>query len=274
MAMTPQRIVCLTAETAEVLYMLGAADRVVGVSCFAPPPPDGVKRPIVSVFTTFRYEVIEALEPDLVLAFSDLQIEAVQELGKRGYNVLLTNARTLDQVMDSIMLLGRIVDQPHATQQLIEQLQSQLEAARHEADACDARPIIYFEEWDKPMITGIAWVRELIEAVGGRDAFPELSDKPTASQRIISPEAVIERQPDIIIASWCGKRARLDHICNRPGWDALPAVREGAVHEVEAAHCLRPGPTLITEGLPRFQAIVRHWRNGRSLGAAPRQPAG
>lgn len=260
MSFTPQRIVCLTAETAEVLYALGAGDRVVGVSSFAPTAPDGRKRPVVSVFTTFYYDVIDSLEPDLVLAFSDLQAEATRELGTRGHNVLLTNARTLGQVMATIATLGRLVDRAAAAERFIARLQAQLEAARNEAAQAPVRPTIYFEEWDDPMITGIAWVRELIEAAGGRDAFPELADRPTATQRIVTPEQVLERQPQIIVASWCGKRARLDRIQARSGWDALPAVRAGAVHEIDAAHCLRPGPTLFTEGLPRLQSIVRQWR--------------
>lgn len=256
----PRRIVCLTAETAEMLYALGAADRVVGVSCYAPQAPDKVARPVVSVFTTFRYEVIDSLEPDLILAFSDLQADAARELGQRGHNVVLTNARTINEVMDTLMLLGRIVDRADTAAEFVSELQAQLDAARREAEQWTHRPTVYFEEWNDPLITGIAWVRELIEAAGGRDAFAELSDRPTASQRIISPETVIERQPEIIIASWCGKRARLDHIRARPGWDALPAVRDGAVHEIAAAHCLRPGPTLITEGLPRFQRVIHQWR--------------
>lgn len=260
----PRRIVCLTAETAELLYQIGAADRVVGVSCFAPPPPDGLKRPVVSVFTTFRYDVIASLKPDLVLAFSDLQLEAVQELGRRGFPVYLTNQRTIDQTLDTMALLGRLVGCERAATALLEPLRARLEAARREAEQSAHRPSIYFEEWDDPMITGIRWASELIHAAGGRDAFAELSDRPTAGQRIIEPEAVIERRPDIIIASWCGKRARLDHICARPGWGVIPAVRDGAVHEVPAAQCLRPGLGLITEALPRFGAIVRRWQASRA----------
>ncbi|MFW6061074.1 MAG: cobalamin-binding protein [Phycisphaeraceae bacterium] len=267
MATIPRRIVCLTAETAEVLYRIGAADRVVGVSCYAPPPPDGVKRPVVSVFTTFRYEVIESLKPDLVLAFSDLQIEAVRELSARGYPVFLTNPRTLDEVLATIVMVGQLVDCADAARGLADQLQTKLDAARREAEA-QSSPTIYFEEWDDPLITGIAWVGELIEAVGARDAFAELRDRPSAAQRIITPDDVLQRRPNIIIASWCGKRARLDRICARPGWHDLPAVRDGAVHELDAADVLRPGPGLFTEGLPRLQAIVRQWR-GRCAAASP-----
>lgn len=260
MVQFPRRIVCLTAETAELLYRIGAADRVVGVSCFAPSPPDGIERPVVSVFTTFHYQMIAALDPDLVLAFCDLQAQAVVELARRGIPTYLSNQRTIDQAMETMLLLGRLVGCEPAATALIEPLQAQLGAARREARQRRHRPVVYFEEWDDPLITGIRWVSELIEAAGGRDAFGDLSRRPSATQRIIAPETVIERRPDIIIASWCGKRARLDRICRRPGWNALPAVRDGAVHEVPAAQCLRPGIGLITEALPRFRQIISQWR--------------
>ena len=256
----PKRIVCLTPETTEFLYRIGAADRVVGVSSLAAPAPDGVERPVVSAFTTFRYELIESLEPDLILAFSDLQADAARELGQKGYPVFLTNQRTITETLDTMLMLGRLVGQEEAARELIGELQGQLDAARNEADQYSARPVVYFEEWFDPLITGIHWAGELIEAAGGRDAFPELAKLPSATLRIVAPEAVIERQPDIIIASWCGKPVRFDHILGRPGWDRIPAIQNGALHEVDSAHCLQPGLRLFTEGLPRFQAIVRQWR--------------
>jgi len=258
----PRRIVCLTPETAAFLYALGAADRVVGVSAFAPDPPDGVARPVVSVFTTFRIEAIVALEPDLVIAFSDLQMEAVAALARRGIPVHLTNQRTLGQVLETMRLIGRMVGCEREAAGVLAPLGEALAAARREAAEAQARPVVYFEEWDDPMITGIGWVSELIEAAGGREAFPELAGRAEAEDRIIEPGAVLERAPDIIIASWCGKRARLDRIAARPGWDALPAVRAGRVHEVASGVCLRPGVNLIAEALPRFRRIVAAWRDG------------
>lgn len=260
----PRRIVCLTPETADVLYRIGAAEYVVGVSCFAPPAPDGRKRPIVSVFTTVKYEDIDALKPDLVLAFSDLQADVVRELGRRGHNVLLTNQRTLAEVFQMMAMVGALVDKAQATQRLIDALRSDLVAAQREADADgEDPPVIYFEEWDDPLITGIGWVSEMIEAAGGRDAFGELRNRPTASQRIVEPAAVAERRPDIILASWCGKRVKRHVIRARLGWHAIPAVRDNEVHEIRSAHCLQPGRLLIAEGLPRIRAIVREWHQRR-----------
>ena len=265
----PRRIVCLTAETADLLYRLGAGDLVVGVSGYTVFPPEARRKPFVSAFTTIRYGVIESLEPDLVLGFSDLQADAARELGRRGYPVLLTNQRTLDEVFETLVLIGRIVGKGREADTLVAALERQLDAAR-KGSAGQPRPRVYFEEWDDPLITGIPWVSDLIEAAGGEEVFPEFRDCSTASQRVVQPEAVSERAPDIIIASWCGRRANLAGIRSRPGWSAIPAIRDDQVYELKSAYCLQPGPALITEGLPRFCAIIRRQRGRPAGNSAPR----
>jgi len=261
MAWGPRRIVCLTAETVDMLYRLGAGDRVVGVSGFTVFPPEARKKPFASAFTTIRYDVIEKLQPDLILGFSNLQADAARELGRRGYSILLTNQRTLEETFETLMMIGRIVDKAPEAETLVADLRRQLAAARAHSDESTRRPTIYFEEWDAPLISGISWVSELIEAAGGKDAFPEFRRCASAPQRVVQPETVIARRPDIIIASWCGKKARLDVIRARPGWEAIPAIRDRAMHEIKSTYCLQPGPVLITEGLPRFCAIIDAWQS-------------
>lgn len=252
----PRRIVCLTPETADILYRLGVEDRVVGVSSLAPPAPSGKKKPVVSQFTTFRYQVIESLQPDLIIGFSDLQAEAASALGKKGYSVLLTNQRTLHGVLDVILLLARIVRKEERGRELAGKLQGRLEACRASVGQLDKRPTVYFEEWDEPLITGLGWIGELIEAVGGRDAFAELGDRPSATQRIIAPEEVARRNPDIIIASWCGRPVKLDAIASRVGWEGISAVKNSSIYEMPGICCLQPGPVLFTDALDRFREII------------------
>lgn len=253
----PRRIVCLSAETADVLYRLGAGDLVVGVSGYTTVPPEARRKPIVSAFTTIRYDAIEALQPDLILGFSDLQAEALRVLGERGHPVLLTNQRTLLEMFDTIALIGRIVNRGPAAESLVARLRKDLDRVRENSRGWTCRPRVYFEEWGDPLITGISWVGELVEAAGGEDAFPEMKPLRSAPQRVIRPETVVQRAPDIIIASWCGRKVKLEAIRSRPGWQDVPAVRHGRIYEVKSAYCLQPGPVLITEGLPRFHAIFR-----------------
>ncbi len=272
MPQSPRRIVCLSAETVDTLYRLGAGDQVVGVSGFTTTPPEARKKPFVSAFTTIRYDVIESLKPDLIIGFSDLQSDALRELGRRGYQVLLTNQRTLRETFDTILLLGRIVEHAPEAERLVADLERQLDEARASARRLARRPKVYFEEWDEPLISAIAWVSELIEAAGGDDIFPALRRCANASERIVQPETVIERAPEIIIVSWCGKKADLDAIRARPGWQATPAVRANSVYALDSAYCLQPGPMLITEGLPRLCAIMQEWE--RTQRAAFQQTAG
>jgi iron complex transport system substrate-binding protein len=245
-----------------MLYRLGAGDQIVGVSGFARSSPAARGKAIVSGFTTFRYETIESLQPDLVIGFSDLQAEALGELAKRGYPVLLTNQRTLAEMFDTLEMIGRVVGKASASEALVGELNSALDRARQENGGHTHRPKVFFEEWDAPLITGIAWIGELIDVAGGDDVFPELGRRRTAPERIVQSDDVIRRAPDIIVASWCGKRADLGAIRARPGWAALPAVRDNQLYEIESDYCLQPGPVLITEALPRLVAIIAKWRTG------------
>ena len=261
----PQRIACLTAETVDLLYRLGVEDRIVGVSGFTRFPPQARKKPFVSAFTTVHYDVIQALRPDLIIGFSDLQADAMRELARRGYAVLLTNQRTLAEVFDTMLLIGSIVGCAARATHLVDSLQARLEATRQAASLLPRRPRVYFEEWHEPLITGLSWVSELINASGGIDVFAELASRSTARARVIAPEAVILRSPEIIIASWCGKPVRFEAVRRRPGWDAIPAVHTGELHEIKSCYCLQPGPALITEALPRLAAIIESW-NFRRMG--------
>lgn len=256
----PHRIACLTAETVDLLYRLGVQDRIVGVSGFTQFPPEARRKPFVSAFTTIYYEVIESLHPDLIIGFSDLQADAVRELSRRGYSVLLTNQRTLAEVFDTLVMIGRIVDRGILAESVVADLEAELARARARSRHWPRRPKVYFEEWDDPLITGLTWVSELIEAAGGENAFPELARQTTADRRIVRPEEVVERAPDMIVASWCGKKARRETICSRPGWKRIPAVRDNEIHEIKSRYCLQPGPALIDEGLPRFCSLVEAWQ--------------
>lgn len=257
----PRRIVCLTTETVDLLYRLGEADRVVGVSGYTVFPPEARNKPFVSAFTSMRYDVIESLQPDLIIGFSDLQAEAAEELIQRGYNVLVTNQRTLAEIMETMVMIGRLVDQASEAEALVGELQQTIDTARRASQSRCRRPRVYFEEWDEPMIAGIAWVGELLEAVGGDDVFADRHGCSTASGRFVESSEVITRDPEIIIASWCGKKANLDAIRSRPGWREICAIHNDCVYEIKSDYCLQPGPALIVEGLPRLQTIVQQWSN-------------
>ncbi len=244
--MPPQRIVCLTAETTEIAFAVGAGERVVGVSGYAVRPPEARQRPKVAAFRTAHVERILALEPDLVLGFSDLQAEIARELIAAGVTVLVTNQRTLDETAEAIALVGAACGEAEAGARLAAQFRAELEAIREGATNLPGEPpAVYFEEWDAPLISGIAWVSELIEVCGGRDIFPELRACRAARERIVAPEDVVARAPEVIVASWCGKKARLERIAARPGWEVVPAVRMGRLYEIKSPDILAPGPSLL-----------------------------
>lgn len=245
MAPRAERIVCLTAETTEIAFALGCGSRVVGVSGYAVRPPEARKKPKVAAFQTAHVDRIMALQPDLVLGFSDLQADIIAELVRRGAQVLVTNQRTLAQVYGAITLIGGALGEQAAGEQLADELRAGLDAVARQTPQ-GRNPIrVYFEEWDNPMITGIGWVSELIAMCGGQDVFAHLSTGGAAGQRIVSPEAVIAADPELIIASWCGKKARLERIATRPGFDEITAVRRHRLHEIKAPDILQPGPSLI-----------------------------
>jgi iron complex transport system substrate-binding protein len=253
----PSRIVCLTEETTETLYLLGEGDRVVGVSGYTARPPEARKKPKVSAFINARFEKIEALKPDLVLAFSDLQADIARELIKRGYPVYTFNQRSVAEILQMIRIVGALVGRGEAGDRLASQMELGLDEIKTRAAAFTRRPRVFFEEWDEPLISGIRWVEELVEIAGGEPIFPELRDKSLGKDRIIDPAQVIERNPDVIVASWCGKAMRKRTIVERPGWDAIAAVRDDRIFEIKSTYILQPGPASLTEGVTRLHAILK-----------------
>jgi iron complex transport system substrate-binding protein len=252
----PSRIVCLTEETTETLYLLGEGDRVVGVSGYTVRPPEARKKPRVSAFIHARYERIEELDPDLILGFSDLQANIAAELIKKGYPVMVFNQRSVTEILQMIRILGGLVGCPGKAHQLVSNLELELDAVRAAAARLPVRPRVFFEEWDEPLISGIRWVEELVEIAGGTLIFPELRDAKLGKQRIISSEDVVSRHPDVIIASWCGKAVRTAKIAARPGWSDIPAVRDGHIYEIKSAFILQPGPAALTEGIRQLHHII------------------
>ena len=252
----PTRIICLTEETTETLYLLGEGDRVVGISGYTVRPPEAREKAKVSSFLHARYEKIEALQPDLILAFSDLQAEITNELVKRGYPVFTFNQRSVAEILQMIRVLGGIVGVPEKAEALALGFEAGLDAMRQSAAAWPRRPRVYFEEWPDPIISGIQWVEELTEVAGGDPVFPDLRRARLAKDRILTSEQVIAAQPDVIIGSWCGKPVRKEKIAARPGWDAIPAVRDGHIYEVKSTYILQPGPAALTEGVQRIHAIL------------------
>ncbi|MCK2053144.1 cobalamin-binding protein [Methylobacterium sp. 37f] len=252
----PERIVCLTEETVETLYLLGQEDRIVGVSGYAVRPAR-VRRekPRVSAFTSADLPKILALSPDLVLAFSDLQAEIVADLARAGIAVHLFNQRDLPGCLAMIRTVGALVGVPADADALATRLAERIDCVARESVG-RPRPRVYFEEWDAPMISGIGWVSDLIAQAGGDDVFADLSREPAAKDRIVTAEAVIAARPDVILASWCGKRVNPDRIRARPGWDAIPAVAAGRIHEIKSPLILQPGPAALTDGFDAIRAAL------------------
>lgn len=254
--MYPTRIVCLTEETTETLYLLGEQDRIAGVSGFTVRPPEARSKPRVSAFLSADYDKIEALEPDLILAFSDLQAELARELVKRGHPVFTFNQRSIAEILQAIRLIGGIVGAADRAERLADELERGLEDIRASGARFARRPRVFFEEWDSPLISGIQWVEELIEAAGGEPIFPGLRHASLAADRIVDPASVIERDPDVIIGSWCGKGVNFGKIRARDGWSAITALRNGALYEVRSSCILQPGPAALTEGVRQLHAIL------------------
>jgi iron complex transport system substrate-binding protein len=252
----PRRIVCLTEETVETLYLLGEQDRIVGVSGYAVRPPQ-VRRekPRVSAFISADIPKILALEPDLVLAFSDLQAGIVADLVRAGVAVHVFNQRDIAGILAMIRALGAMVGAAERADQLATAYEQRL-ATIASTVRPSARPKVYFEEWDDPLISGIGWVSELIEIAGGEDILPKLRSQQAAMDRIISPDVVRAAAPDVILASWCGKKVVPDRIRKRPGWSEIPAVRDGRIVEIKSALILQPGPAALTDGLDAIVAAL------------------
>jgi iron complex transport system substrate-binding protein len=261
----PARIICLTEETVETLYLLGEEQRIAGVSGYAVRPQRVRKeKPRVSAFISADFEKIIALKPDLVLTFSDLQADIAAELIRRNIAVHAFNQRDVAGILDMIRTLGALVGAAEKAEALAVSYEDRLDAVREQAERLPRRPRVYFEEWDEPMISGIKWVSELIEIAGGVEAFPALSVHKSAKDRILMADAVIAAAPDIIIGSWCGKKFVPDKVRSRPGFDAIPAVRDGALHEIKSPLILQPGPAALTDGLDQRVKIIGEWASSRS----------
>ena len=263
-ARLPERIVCLTEETTETLYLLGEERRIVGISGYTVRPPRARReKPRVSAFLSARHEKILALRPDLVIGFSDLQADIARDLAKAGLNVLLFNQRSVDEILSMILALASLVGAEAKGRALVERLEAGLEDVRARAKAFPRRPRVYFEEWDEPMISGIRWVSELVGVAGGEDVFPERARSQAAAGRIVSSEEVLARAPEVLLASWCGKKFRPDRVAARPGWQAVPAVRDGQLYEIKAAEILQPGPAALTDGVRRIHAALEAFLSRR-----------
>jgi iron complex transport system substrate-binding protein len=252
----PERIVCLTAETTEIVFALGAGERVVGIPGTARRPPEARDRARVGGFTTFRVDRILALAPDLVLAFSDLQAGVVRDLVGAGVAVLALNQRTIREIFQAILMIGGVLGREGEARGLVSDMQDEIRQLREFSSVWPDRPRVYFEEWGDPPVAGIHWVSELIELAGGRDIFAELRERRDAAGRVVDPAEVVRRDPQIIVASWCGKPVDLDAIRNRPGWREVTAVRAGRVHQVPSDDFLVPGPAIL-HGLRTLHDLVQ-----------------
>ena len=257
-----ERIVCLTEETTETLYLLGEQDRIVGISGFTVRPPEARKeKPKVSAFTSAKIDRILELQPDLVLGFSDLQADIAADLVRAGVDVHVFNHRSVDGILRMVCTLGALIGEQAKAERLAAELADGVAAVRAAGERFARRPRVYFEEWDDPPISGIRWVSELVGIAGGADCFPELARESLAKNRIIAdPAEVVHRAPDIVIGSWCGKKFRPERVAERPGWDAVPAVRRGDVYEVKSAIILQPGPAALTDGLTELHRIMSAWQ--------------
>lgn len=260
----PQRIICLTEETTETLYLLGEQDRIVGVSGYTCRPKEAREKPKVSAFTSAKTEKILELRPDLVIGFSNLQAAIAQDLIRAGVNVLVFNQRSIGEVFEMILTLARIVGAEGAGKRLALELRAGLERIAESAARFPRRPRVFFEEWSDPLMSGIRWVDELMELAGGEPVFPELRRQHSARNRIISAADVVSAAPDVVIASWCGRKVSKEQIRGREGWSEIPAVRSGHVYEIKSTYILQPGPAALTEGVRQLHAIL-----ARAAGATP-----
>lgn len=252
----PRRIVCLSDETTETLYLLGEQDRIVGVSGFTTRPVEARLKPRVSAFSNANIEAILALKPDLILTFSDVQAEITRQLVLRGLTVLNFNQRSVCEILDMIETLARLVGKPEEGRALVEGFQHGLDEVAASAMRFPHRPRVFFEEWKEPLISGIAWVEELIEIAGGEVIFPELRGCGKSKDRVVEPALVAVRDPEVIIASWCGMKVNEQDILSRPGWPDLSAIRNGHLYEIKSSSILQPGPAALTEGVRQIHAIL------------------
>ncbi len=257
----PRRIVCLTEETTEWLYLLGEQERIVGISGYTVRPRRArAEKPRVSAFLDGRVDRIVALEPDLVIGFSDMQAALADKLIRAGLNVLVTNQRSIAEILATLRLVATLVGAAQAAERWIAEWQSMHATLRARASAWPRRPRVYFEEWDDPMISAIQWVSELIAVAGGDDVFPELALQRMGRDRVIAyPLEPVRRAPDVIVGSWCGKKFRPERVAARPGWQDVPAVHHGRLHEIKSCDILQPGPAALTDGVAQLHRHLRAW---------------
>jgi iron complex transport system substrate-binding protein len=257
----PQRIVCLTEETTEWLYLLGEEQRVVGISGYTVRPARARnEKPRVSAFLSAKIDRILELKPDCVFGFSDLQADIAAELVRKGVQVTVFNQRSVEEIFSMLWQVAALVDQAERGAALIGRMRERLQAIEAAGRALPRRPRVFFEEWDEPPISGIRWVSELVRIAGGDDLFPELAVQPLGKDRIVAdPGEIVRRNPDIVIGSWCGKKFRPERVAARPGWDAVNAVRGAQLFEIKSADILQPGPAALTDGVEQLHRIVRRW---------------
>ena len=256
----PERIVCLTEETVETLYLLGEDRRIVGISGYVVRPPRARReKPRVSAFTSADIPKILNLSPDLVLTFSDLQADIAADLIRRGIEVHAFNQRSIAGILDMMRTVGALVAASERAEQLVGKLEMGLAETRERASSLPRRPRVLFEEWDDPLISGIGWVSELVEIAGGIDIFADRAIQAAAKDRVVTVDEVISREPDLIIGSWCGKKFRPERVMARPGFDRTPAVQHQDLYEIKSSVILQPGPAALTDGLGELQRIVERW---------------
>jgi iron complex transport system substrate-binding protein len=253
----PQRIVCLTEEPTEILYLLGEGERVVGISAYTLRPPEAKRdKPVVSAFIDGSVSKIQALKPDLVVGFSDIQAELARKLVAANLQVLIFNQRSIQEILDVIVALGSLVHRRHEAEELVAGYIRRIDAARERTAKRAHRPKVYFEEWDEPMLCGIQWVSQLIEIAGGTDVFSERARGPNAKDRMLTMEDLIERAPDVMLASWCGKPLDLESVLARAGADEVPAIANRRIHELPPEIILQPGPACLSDGLDRLEELL------------------
>jgi iron complex transport system substrate-binding protein len=263
----PSRIICLTEETTEWLYMLGQQDRIVGISGYTVRPPEARKeKPKISAFLSAKIDQILELKPDCVFGFSDLQADIASALIRQGVQVTIFNQRSIEEIFSMLYQVGAIVGQADEAVRQIEFIKVNLNTIQLSAQAFHHRPKVYFEEWDSPYISGIQWVSELVELAGGKDCFPELAKQSLAKNRMIhQDELIIERNPDIIIGSWCGKKFRPNQLIQRAGWENISAVKNQQIFEIKSPFILQPGPAALTEGVEQIHQIILNWQNNQLM---------
>jgi iron complex transport system substrate-binding protein len=256
----PERIVCLTEETTEVMYLLGAGEKVVGISGFTMRPPQARKeKPKISTYIDANYEAIKELKPDYIFAFSDIQAEIAKELAKQGCQVVVFNQRSVSQILQNILIIGSIIGKKKESEKLVSFYERRIERINAASTKLKYHPKIYFEEWYEPLISAICWVSELIEIAGGKDIFSEFRTKHSAKERIVKPEEVVNRNPDIIVGSWCGKKFKKNKVRERKGWEEVNAIQNNNLFEINSTIILQPGPASLTDGLEELVKIIHNF---------------